>query len=280
MQNAAYSNEEAGTPSHNVRLEAYDGPLDLLLSLIKKNKINIYDIPIVEITGQYLEAIGLEEHEVQRGSKDFENPPPEFNLDAGGDFIEMAAQLIYIKSIMLLPLEQKGEAGEEEEFYDPRTELSNMLVEYQRIKDLALFLDNRPILGRDVFEINAGNAPEKQPEGELFDANVFLLSEYFYQKIKESAEKANAYEIKKENFSIKEKIVEIMETLNSSGRIMFKDLCPVGLEELFAYFIALLEMTRLDLINLDQVSPFGEIHISLSSKSVYEGYKNAIANIM
>ena len=128
-----------------VNLEAYNGPLDLLLTLIKKNKINIYDIPIVEITNQYLEAIGIDEKSgflAQEGvAADEMNGGGALNLDSGGDFIVMAAQLIYIKSVMLLP-KRHDEIGEDDDgnIEDPRAELADMLLEYKKVKEVAEFL--------------------------------------------------------------------------------------------------------------------------------------------
>ncbi|MCL4322221.1 MAG: segregation/condensation protein A [Deltaproteobacteria bacterium] len=278
--------KEPATPStnvnlNNVSLQAYDGPLDLLLSLIKKNKINIYDIPIIEITSQYLNALGLNEEEASASL-------PSFNLDSSGDFIVMAAQLIYIKSLMLLPSyydKEKNMAGEED--IDPRTELANMLIEYQKVKEVASFLDNRPILGRDVFEINIFRKdkpfePEQEKSKEiLFEANIFILSEYFYYKITEAKKRINTYEITKEHFSIKDKIIEIMERFSIVERIIFSGLMKevTSKDELFTYFLAILEMSRLVLINLDQMQPFGEIYISPVAGSVLN-YKPKIINIM
>lgn len=265
---------------NNVSLQAYDGPLDLLLSLIKKNKINIYDIPIIEITNQYLNMIGLDEDKVGASLLSF-------NLDSSGDFIVMAAGLIYIKSLMLLPSYDKEKSRGDDEDIDPRTELANMLIEYQKVKEVASFLDNRPILGRDVFEINIFRKDkpfeleqEKQKES-LFEANIFILSEYFYYKITEAQKRINTYKVTKENFSIKDKIIEIMERFGAAERITFSELvkevnCK---DELFTYFLALLEMSRLILINLDQIQSFGDIYVSPNAGSVLN-YKSKILNII
>lgn len=265
---------------NNVNLQSYDGPLDLLLSLIKKNKINIYDIPIIEITNQYLNAIGLDEDRINASLTGF-------NLDSSGDFIVIAAQLIYIKSLMLLPSYDKEKSGDDDENIDPRTELADMLIEYQKVKEVAFFLDNRPILGRDVFEINIFRKdnpfePEqKKPQETLFEANIFILSEYFYYKITEAQKRINVYEVTKENFSIKDKIIEIMEGFVMAERITFSELVKeVGCkDELFTYFLALLEMSRLILINLDQIQPFGDIYILPVGNSIFT-YKSKIVNIM
>jgi segregation and condensation protein A len=200
----------------------------------------------------------------------------------------MAAQLIYIKSLMLLPSyydKEKNMTGDED--IDPRTELANMLIEYQKVKEVASFLDNRPILGRDVFEINIfrtdkPSEPEQEKSKEiLFEANIFILSEYFYYKMTEAKKRINTYEVAKERFSIKDKIIEIMEKFNIAERIIFSGLMKeaASKDELFTYFLALLEMSRLILINLDQMRPFGEIYISPVAGGVLN-YKPKIINIM
>ena len=263
-----------------VSLEVYDGPLDLLLTLIKKNKINIYDIPIVEITRQYLEAIGLNEN---AGI-----PPSEtFNLDLGGDFIVMAAQLIYIKSVMLLPkYDAAKEDGGEEDISDPRSELTDMLLEYRKVKEMAYFLNNRPILGRDVFGIKMLKAEETALEKvsnnatAIFDANIFILSKYFYGKMAEAQNRINIYEVERESFSVKEKITEIMERFNAVGNITLSEIVKNSRnrDEFFTYFLALLEMARLVLINLKQLNLFGEIYITPSPGSL-AGYRSKIASM-
>jgi segregation and condensation protein A len=263
-----------------VSLEAYDGPLDLLLTLIKKNKINIYDIPIVEITRQYLEAIGLNENAGIPHSETF-------NLDLGGDFIVMAAQLIYIKSVMLLPKYDAAEDdGGGEDIYDPRTELTDMLLEYRKVKEMADFLNNRPILGRDVFGIKMLKADETALEkvsacaAASFEANIFILSKYFYGKMTEAQNRINIYEVERESFSVKEKITEIMERFNAVGNITFSEIVKNSRnrDEFFTYFLALLEMARLVLIDLKQLNLFGEIYITPAPGSL-AGYRSKIASM-
>ncbi|MHB8232580.1 MAG: segregation and condensation protein A [bacterium] len=263
-----------------VSLQVYDGPLDLLLALIKKNKINIYDIPIVEITNQYLEAIGFDENGsfLSAGS---------FNLDLGGDFIVMAAQLIYIKSVMLLPKYDTEKAEEfESDIIDPRAELTDMLLEYRKVKEVSAFLNNRPILGRDVFGIKVFKNDETLLEkiagsgNTIFDANIFILSKYFYNKMTEAQNRINTYEVAKENFSVKEKIIEIMEMFNAFQNITFSEIVKNSScrDELFTYFLALLEMARLVLINLNQIKLFGEIYITPTPGSLIN-YRSKIASM-
>ena len=120
--------------AYRVKLDVFEGPLDLLLYLIRKNEVDIYDIPIAEITRQYLEML---------------NVMRTLNLDIAGEFLVMAATLTHIKSRMLLPAPPAGE--EEEEGEDPRKELVDRLLEYERFKEAAQSLENKDILERDVF---------------------------------------------------------------------------------------------------------------------------------
>ena len=301
-----------------VNLEAYNGPLDLLLTLIKKNKINIYDIPIVEITNQYLEAIGISEKSgiltEDEDTADGINGGGALNLDSGGDFIVMAAQLIYIKSVMLLP-KRNTENGEDDngDIEDPRAELTDMLLEYKKVKEVAEFLNNRPILGRDVFGVKIIQSDEVEDEngtliiqnqnknnGVIFEANIFILSKYFYDKIKEAQNRISVYEIAKENFSVKEKIIEIMENFSNNiyylenfnaagnnnnaiantGNITFGIIVKNSRtkDEFFTYFLAVLEMARLLLITIDQFQLFGDIYITPVSGSL-EIYRSKIASM-
>ncbi len=301
-----------------VNLEAYNGPLDLLLTLIKKNKINIYDIPIVEITNQYLEAIGIGEKSgiltKDEDTAEGMNGGGALNLDSGGDFIVMAAQLIYIKSVMLLP-KRNTENGEDDDgdIEDPRAELADMLLEYKKVKEVAEFLNNRPILGRDVFGVKIIQNDEGEDEngaliaqnqnknnGVVFEANIFILSKYFYDKIKEAQNRISVYEIAKENFSVKEKIIEIMEKFNdniyyfenfnaagnnnnaiaNTGNITFGIIVKNSRtkDEFFTYFLAVLEMARLLLISIDQIQLFGDIYIAPVSGSL-ETYRSKIASM-
>ncbi|MGC8554772.1 MAG: segregation and condensation protein A [Candidatus Acidulodesulfobacterium sp.] len=306
-----------------VNLEAYNGPLDLLLTLIKKNKINIYDIPIVEITNQYLEAIGLDEKNgfliQEEGTAENTNADTNtgvLNLDAGGDFIVMAAQLIYIKSVMLLPKRHDENSEDEgEDIEDPRAELTDMLLEYKKVKEVAEFLNNRPILGRDVFGVKIiksyiDDDEYKDENGNIiiqnhknnkvvFEANIFILSKYFYDKIKEAQNRISVYEVDRENFSVKEKIIEIMEKFGSNiyyfenfnasdntGVIAHANKITFGIivknsrtkDEFFTYFLAVLEMARLLLITADQFQFFGDIYITPVSGSL-DTYRSKIASM-
>jgi segregation and condensation protein A len=306
--------------TNTVKLEFFEGPLDLLLSLIKKKKINIYDIPIKEITEDYLNAIGMSEDRFKSNNNDNNGGAAlnsaGINIDIGGDFIVMAAHLIYIKSLMLLPktiLSDESPSENGINSTDPRHELANMLIEYQKVKEIAYYLDNKPILGRDVFNINISNNTGENINNNdnnsgiadksgtlLFEANVYALSKAFYGIAKEAETRIDSYELKKTKFSIKEKIIEIVNILQDLKTIKFSELilvcCNDGHignngcinsssiygrnKELFIiYFLSILEMSRLAIIMIDQEEYFGEIYISLSDEDELLNYELKIENI-
>ena len=269
-----------------------------------------------------MEAIGIDEksgfltHE--GNAADGMNGGGALNLDSGGDFIVMAAQLIYIKSVMLLPKRSEEIAEDGDDIEDPRAELTDMLLEYKKVKEVAEFLNNRPILGRDVFGVkiiqNDNDDDENEYEyengaliaqnqhkngGVVFEANIFMLSKYFYDKIKEAQNRISVYEIAKENFSVKEKIIEIMEKFNgnlyyldrfndagntdaiaNTGNITFGVIVKNirTKDEFFTYFLAVLEMARLLLITIDQFQLFGDIYITPVSGSL-DSYRSKIASM-
>jgi segregation and condensation protein A len=312
---------------NTVKLEFFEGPLDLLLSLIKKKKINIYDIPIKEITEDYLNAIGISEDRFKSDNNDNNGKavlnPAGINIDIGGDFIVMAAHLIYIKSLMLLPKTILSDESSSENGItgaDPRHELANMLIEYQKVKEIAYYLDNKPILGRDVFNINISNNTGENINNNdnnsgiadksgslLFEANVYALSKAFYGIAKEAETRIDSYELKKTKFSIKEKIIEVVNILQDLKIIKFSELILVCCNEEFKdnnqnynkdnngctgssiygrnkelfiiYFLSILEMSRLAIIRIDQEEYFGEIYISLSDEDGLLNYESKIENI-
>jgi segregation and condensation protein A len=323
----ANSNKTEEYMPNTVKLEFFEGPLDLLLSLIKKKKINIYDIPIKEITEDYLNAIGMNENQFKSAHNDNNNllqtktnekngttfNSSGINIDIGGDFIVMAAHLIYIKSLMLLPktiLSDESSSENGINSIDPRNELANMLIEYQKVKDIAYYLDNKPILGRDVFNINISNniaaninddnVSDDKYGSLLFEANIYALSKAFYLIAKEAKTRIDSYELKKTKFSIKEKIIEIVNILQDSKTLKFSELISrccnngdisndgcidyssiySGNKELFIiYFLSILEMSRLEIIRIDQEEYFGEIYIALSDKDELLNYELKIENI-
>jgi segregation and condensation protein A len=227
------------------KLPVFEGPLDLLLHLIKENKIDIYDIPIIDITHQYIKYLELMK---------------ELNLEIAGEFLVMAATLIHIKSKMLLPPdeEEKKESAE-----DPRSELVQRLLEYQAYKESSGFLRKREEIWKNIFQ---RNIPDKddftfEPEPLLFDANVFDLITAF-KKLLEKAP-AQAVEITRETLTVADKINFIIERVEKEDGIRFEDLFEEGYTRLtlIVMFLALLELIRLGLVKIYQEKAFGIIWI-------------------
>ena len=222
--------------TYNVKLEIFEGPLDLLLHLIKKSEVDIYSIPIAVITEQYIEYIDMMK---------------EMNLDFAGEFLVMAATLVHIKSRMLLPVEALPE-GSEEEGIDPREELVRRLLEYQRYKDAAAELGGRPLLGRDVFAKGQGVVPESEEPG-LMNISVFDLMEAL-KGILARAPRGVVLELTAERFKIADKINYVLERLGAEKSAAFTSLFPDGAVrgEIIVTFLAILELAKLLLIKIHQ----------------------------
>ena len=227
------------------KLPVFEGPLDLLLHLIKENKIDIYDIPIIDITHQYIKYLELMK---------------ELNLEIAGEFLVMAATLIHIKSKMILP---PDEEEKEEPSEDPRSELVQRLLEYQAYKESSGFLRKREEIWKNIFQ---RNIPDKddftfEPEPLLFDANVFDLITAF-KKLLEKAP-AQAVEITRETLTVADKINFIIERVEKEDGIRFEDLFEEGYTRLtlIVMFLALLELIRLGLVKIYQEKAFGIIWI-------------------
>ncbi len=171
---------------YTFRLEGFEGPLDLLLHLIQKNEIDIFDIPMALITEQYLEYLQMMKM---------------INLDIAGEYLLMASTLLHIKSKMLLP---KPQDGEEEEGEDPRAELVRRLLEYQKYKEAAGELEKRPMLGRDVF-VRWVPPEEEASEEERIEVSLFELLEAF-RKVLERAKLEGVHEVHLEPISVEDKI--------------------------------------------------------------------------
>jgi len=235
--------------SYNVKIPAFEGPFDLLLHLIKENKIDIYDIPIAEITGQYLQYIEMMK---------------ELNLDIAGDFLVMAATLIHIKSRMLLPVDTEATPEEQE---DPRLELVQRLLEYQAFKDASLGLREKEEEWINVFhrqpikENEPAETEGAEPELYLFDVNLFDLLGAF-KKILDTAP-PEVVRITREALSIKDKISLIVEMLENNETVRFEDLFKEDRSraQVVVTFVALLELIRLGLARAYQESDFGNIWV-------------------
>lgn len=232
--------------AYNVHLDAFDGPLDLLLHLIRKNELDIRDIPIAVITRQYLDFIKL--------MKDL-------NLEVAGDFLLMASTLLHIKSRMLLPPDEQEE-GEVEEA-DPRAELIRRLLEYQQYKEAGLVIGARALLGREVFPrgcpeplVSLSMDEEGPLELELFD-----LVDAFRALLARVPEESFHDVAARDSLSIADCINEILSLLQERELIHFDELVGSNLtrERIVVTFLALLELCRLKLIRIFQNEPHGAI---------------------
>lgn len=229
-----------------IRIDKFEGPLDLLLHLIKKDEMDIYDIPVASITTQYLA---------------FLDEMKSLNLDVAGEYLVMAATLLLIKSKMLLP-QTEDELPEEEEI-DPRAELVRRLLEYQRYKDAAVTFDRQPQLERDVFTHPQGvlnNEPEASETPELEPVGIFELVEAFRGLLKQVPAEY-VHEISSEQLSVTERIHQILSTLQQHERISFTTLVPDQLKrpELVVMFLAMLELVKMKMVKIYQNNRCGEI---------------------
>jgi len=235
-----------GRHAYTFRLEGFEGPLDLLLHLIQKNELDIFNIPIALITEQYLEYLQLIKV---------------LNLDIAGEYLLMASTLLHIKSKMLLP---KSSEGEEEEEEDPRAELVRRLLEYQKYKQAALDLEKRPLLDRDVFIRLVTAAPEEEPEEERIEVDLFELLEAF-RKVLERIKPETVHEVTLEHLSVEDKIQEIMTLLERENRSMaFHRLFPeqASRRVVVITLLAILELVKMKRIRIFQLTPFETIRIS------------------
>ena len=236
---------------YEIKLDIFEGPLDLLLYLIRKNEIDIYNIPIALITGQYLAYL-----EMMRS----------LNLDLAGEYLVLASTLIHIKSKLLLPPDESE--GEEEEGEDPRAELVQQLLEYQIFKEAALRLENRPLLERDVFTRGApGEAPSAaEEEGEaMIEVGVFELVAAF-RRIIAGFDRPEELEIDAEKMSLTDRINEIMEVLSEKQQMTFVELIGnrTDRRRIVYTFLAILELMKLRMIRAYQSGPFGAIRLFLA----------------
>jgi segregation and condensation protein A len=235
-----------GNVPYTVRLEMFEGPLDLLLHLIHKNELDITNIPIALITEQYLEYLKLMKV---------------LNLDMAGEYLLMASTLLYIKSKMLLPA--SSEEGEEEG-EDPRAELVRRLLEYQKYKAAAAELEKRPMLDRDVFLRSTSMEVEDAGEEERVEVNLFELIEAF-RKILERVKTEEFHEVILDRLSVEEKAQEIFYLLQREKRSMaFHLLFPeqASRRVIIITFLAILELVKMKLVRVFQLTPFETIRIS------------------
>ncbi len=233
---------------YKVRLEVFEGPLDLLLYLIKRDEVDIYDISIERITKQYLEYIGTFQI---------------LNIELAGEFIVMAANLLYIKSRTLLPVDQRA-VEEEEEEEDPRWDLIRQLIEYRKFKEAAGQLRLQEALRECLFpRISA--LPELEPKENLLveEVGIFDLIHAFQKVLKRQKKTENLREIFEENFSVADKMEQLMAATALGKDIRFEELVgeTASRTEIVVTFLALLELIRMKQLHVRQEERFGEIWI-------------------
>ncbi len=234
---------------YKVRLDVFEGPLDLLLYLIRREEIDIHDIPIERVATQYLRYIELMQM---------------LDLDIAGEFLVMAATLMMIKSRMLLPPEQRTALeGEEDEAGDPRWDLVRRLVEYKKFKDAAQFLQLRAMDREDVFAREAEGA-NFGPNAEipLQDVGLFDLLSAFNRALSRIKQE-DLREIFSERFTVSEKIDDLLARLRETPQLSLSRLFE-GMRsrhEIVVTFLAMLELIRLKHVIVRQPAPFGEIFV-------------------
>jgi len=235
--------------AYEIKLDIFEGPLDLLLYLIRKNEVDIYDIPIARITRQYMKYI---------------DAMKSLNLDLAGEYLVLAATLTHIKSRMLLPV---SEEDEEEEDVDPREELVKQLLEYKAFKEAALGLERMNILGRDVFRRDHTGDTIEHDEQPLREIGIFELVEAF-RRIQLDTGQKDLMEIDVEKISLSDRINDIVDELEKRGELTFTDLLKDAdnRRSLIYTFLAILELMKLRIIRAYQAVPYGTIRISLAGE--------------
>jgi segregation and condensation protein A len=239
------------TTDYKVRLEIFEGPLDLLLYLIKRDELDIYDVSIERITRQYLEYLEAFK---------------ELNIDLAGEFIVMAANLLYIKSRSLLPADQQP-PDEEAEEDDPRWELIRQLIEYKKFKDAAAQLHDRALEQENLF---ARGGSSDLPMGRpllLGEVGIFQLINAFQNVIKRIDARAELQEIFGENYTVSDKIETILARISEGASVRFSELFAemASRIEIVVTFLALLELMRLKQVRAIQPGEFGEIEIAAAA---------------
>lgn len=227
---------------YQIKLDMFEGPLDLLLFLIKQEEVSIYDIPIARITAQYL---------------DYVNAMQELDIAVAGEFLVMAATLIQIKSQMLLP---RDPSLPEEEIDDPRKELVYQLLEHQKFKAAANVLHQRAVMEAGVFTRAEMESDSSNPE---ISATVFQLFEVF-REVLNRKKALTEIEIAREEISMAEKISEIKTRLKKSGEVKVREVFEQAKSkrECVIIFLAILELVKELRIRLKQKKTFGEIVIT------------------
>jgi segregation and condensation protein A len=251
----AGSELEARDPNH-VKLPVFEGPLDLLLYLIKKDEIDIYDIPIERITSQYLDYLRLIKM---------------LDLELAGEYLVVAATLLYIKSRVILPHDQRPPEDEAEED-DPRWELVRQLVEYKKYKDAAFELQQCLSRQENVHGRGGTAKPDLSADGSLpFDkVGLFDLLSVFQKVLARAGQDDDLRDIFEDRFTVSDKIQLIQSRLVERQRLVFEDLFQEAASrtEIVVTFLAVLELIRLKEIGVSQDGPFGLIELTKLSRFI------------
>ncbi len=229
---------------YQVKLEIFEGPLDLLLHLIRKNEVDIFDIPIATITDQYLEYLDMMKA---------------LNISVAGDFLVMASTLVHIKSRMLLPARE-----DEDEQEDPRVEITRPLLEYLRFKEMAGELSERDLLARDVFARPLPQDLKRQllSDEPLLAVSLFQLIDAFKKMVEERIPGAQLTMLV-DRWSLKDKTTYIMDQLKIRPFVYFTELFDQdrSISEFIVTFLALLELVQMGLVRVLQSEPYKEIRL-------------------
>lgn len=240
--------------SYKIKLEIFEGPLDLLLYLVKRDHLNIYDIPIAKVTQQYLQYLNLMQL---------------LDLNIAGEFLVMAATLMQIKSKMLLPPDPAQEELQEQE--DPRQELVARLLEYEKFKEIAEGLRQRESQQREVFKRPKGEGGTEIPVDKevYFEASIFDLINAFTKALQD-VPKEVFYEVIKDEFTVEEKIHEILHLLLAKSSVQLSELFDKTKSkmEIIVVFLAILELVRMKEIICRQKELFQDIEVLRNKENI------------
>jgi segregation and condensation protein A len=238
---------------YRVRLDAFEGPLDLLLHLVKTNEVDIYHLPLAVITDQYLEYLGMFE---------------ELDLDIAGEYLVMAATLMYLKSRLLLPMDEEDPGDDDDG--DPAADLVRQLAEYQRYREVADELRDRVMLGRDVFR-RAPSAPDplEDEEPEIRSGDLGSLLEALRRVLRTAAAR-RPHDVGGEEYRVADCVRILVDKLKVAVRVEFAELFRENASRGFiiATFVGLLEMIKLGVIDIEQTTICGELYLRLSAEHV------------
>jgi segregation and condensation protein A len=237
---------------YKVKFEVFEGPMDLLLYLVKREEVDIYEVNLTKIAREFIEYVDLMR---------------EFDIEIAGEFLVMASTLMYIKSKELLPVDQQVQADEDDEGEDPRWELIRKLVEYKKFKDAADKLGTLEHDQEDVYPRLPAKQDFEMPEdrGPGLKVSIFDLINAVNDVIKRvEARTHDIRQIEDEHFTVADKINALRERLANQSRFTFSELFAdaAGRNEVVATFLAMLELIRLEQIKINQEDNFGDIVIT------------------